>query len=172
MVQDVARAVAVTAATSAYMVSICAVNALGKRRGSWVSKNMGDKMLNDVLANLLSAMKNAEKSGKDELIFAPVSKLSTTVLKIMKQHGYLNDFEAIEDGKGGIYRVMLLRKINDCRVIKPRFPVAKGEFVKWERRFLPAEGFGIIIVSTSQGVMIHSEAKEKGLGGKLIAYVY
>ena len=39
-------------------------------------------------------------------------------------------------------------------------------------RYLGAEGFGIIIVSTSEGVMIHSEAKKKGLGGRLIAYVY
>ena len=126
----------------------------------------------DVLANLLSAMKNAERAGKDELLFSPVGNLPTSVLMIMKEHGYVKDFEAIQDGKGGLYRIDLAKKINDCNVIKPRFPVTKDDFVKWERRFLPAEGFGIIIVSTSQGVMIHSEAKKKGIGGKLIAYVY
>lgn len=137
-----------------------------------VSKNMGDKMLNDVLANMLSSIKNAERIGRDELMFAPVGKLPTGVLMIMKKHGYVKDFEAIEDGKGGLYRITLTKKINDCNVIKPRFPVKKDDFTSWERKFLPAEGFGIIIVSTSQGVMVHSEAKAKGLGGRLIAYVY
>jgi len=133
---------------------------------------MGDGMLNDVLANLLSSIKNAERAGKDEILFSPVGKLPTSVLMIMKQHGYLKEFEAIEDGKGGIYKITLSKKINDCNVIKPRFPVKKGEMTKWERRFLPAESFGIIVVSTSQGVMTHREAKKKGLGGRLIAYVY
>ncbi len=129
-------------------------------------------MLNDVLANLLSSIKNAGRAGKDEILFSPVGKLPTSVLMIMKQHGYLKEFEAIEDGKGGIYKITLSKKINDCNVIKPRFPVRKDEMVKWERRFLPAEGFGVIVVSTSQGVMTHREAKKKGLGGRLIAYVY
>jgi len=129
-------------------------------------------MLNDVLANMLSSIKNSERSGKNEVMFGPVSKLGTNVMKIMKNHGYLKDFEAIEDGKGGVYRIFLTKKINDCNVIKPRFPVTKDDFVRWERRFLPAEGFGIIIVSTSKGIMIHSEAKKKKIGGRLIAYVY
>ncbi|MBR9689472.1 MAG: 30S ribosomal protein S8 [Candidatus Altiarchaeota archaeon] len=129
-------------------------------------------MKNDILANLLSSIKNAESSGKSEVLFNTVSKLATNVLMIMKREGYLTDFEAIEDGRGGIYRITLSKKINDCNVIKPRFPIKKEDFVKWERRFLPADGFGIIIISTSQGAMLHSEAKEKGLGGRLIAYVY
>lgn len=129
-------------------------------------------MLNDVLANMLSAVKNAERTGKEEVMFNPVSRLATSVLMIMKEGGYIGEFEAIEDGRGGIYRITLLGKINDCNVIKPRFPVKKGDFVKWERRFLPAEGFGIIVVSTPQGVMTHVQAKQKATGGKLIAFVY
>jgi len=128
--------------------------------------------LNDPLANLLTALKNAERAGKDELVFKPVNKLMVRVLQIMKEHNYVKDFEIIEDGKGGIVRVFLSKQINNCGAIKPRFPVKHDEFVKWERRFLPAEGFGILIVSTSQGVMTHSEAKKKRIGGKLIAYVY
>lgn len=129
-------------------------------------------MLNDVIANMLSSMKNSERSGKEELMFSPVSTLGTSILRIMKDNDYIKDFEAIEDGKGGVYRILLLKKINDCNVIKPRFPVAKDEFQKWERRFLPAEGFGTIIVSTPKGIMTHVEAKKKKTGGRLIAYVY
>ncbi len=128
--------------------------------------------MNDVMANLLSAIKNAERAGKSELRFKPTSSLAARVMMLMKENGYLEDFEAIEDGKGGIYVIRLAKKINDCGVIKPRFPVKKGEFVKWERRFLPAEGFGVLVVSTSQGLMTHYDAKKKGLGGRLIAYVY
>jgi small subunit ribosomal protein S8 len=129
-------------------------------------------MLNDVIANMLSSMKNAERAGKDELMFNPVSTLGTSILKIMKDNDYIKDFEAIEDGKGGVYRIILLKKINDCNVIKPRFPVTKDDFQKWERRFLPAEGFGTIIISTPKGIMTHVEAKKKKTGGRLIAYVY
>ena len=127
---------------------------------------------NDPLSDLLSAIRNGERTGKDEVVFKPVSKLAIEVLRIMKDSGYLKDFEIIEDGRGGILRVLLSKSINDCGTVKPRFPVKADEFVRWERRFLPAEGFGILIVSTNQGMITHREAKEKKLGGKLIAYVY
>ncbi len=127
---------------------------------------------NDPLSDLLSAIKNAEMAGKDELTFKPTSNLMTAVLKIMKEEGYLEDFEIIEDGKGGIYRIKLSKLINDCGAIKPRFPVKVSEFQKWERRFLPARDIGIIILTTSKGVMTHKKAKEMGIGGKLLAYVY
>ncbi len=67
---------------------------------------------------------------------------------------------------------MLLGKVNKCGAIKPRFSVKKGGFEKFEKRYLPAKNFGMIIVSTSKGLMMHDEAKKKGLGGRLISYVY
>ena len=160
------------AVMSEFTDSICADNALGRKQINSDSKNMGDKMLNDVLANMLSAIKNSERAGKEEVMFRPVSTLSTGVLKIMKDGGYIQEFEAIEDGRGGIYRIILGGKINDCNVVKPRFPIRKGDHVKWERRFLPAEGFGIIVVSTSQGLMTLAQAKKKEIGGRLISFVY
>ena len=57
-------------------------------------------------------------------------------------------------------------------MIKPRYAIKKDEFDKWEARYLPAEGFGVLIISTSEGVMSQYEAKKKGIGGRLIAYVY
>ena len=48
----------------------------------------------------------------------------------------------------------------------------KNEFEKFERRYLPAKGFGFLLVSTSKGIMTNEEAKTNGVGGKLIAYIY
>ena len=56
--------------------------------------------------------------------------------------------------------------------IKPRFAVKATEYEKFEKRYLPAKGFGILIVSTVKGLMTHYEAKQQGLGGRLIAYCY
>ena len=129
-------------------------------------------MMNDPLANMLIAVKNATVIGKDEVIIKPVSNISTKVLSILKENNYVKDFEMIEDGKGGIYRIVTSRRLNECGAVKPRFPVKGDDFLKWERRFLPAQGFGIIIISTSKGVMTLKQAKKKGVGGKLIAYAY
>ncbi|RLE45260.1 30S ribosomal protein S8 [Candidatus Woesearchaeota archaeon] len=129
-------------------------------------------MLNDPLASVLSHIKNYEKLGKSECICKPVSKLITKVLSIMQEHGYIGSFEEIDDGKGKVLKVNLLGKINDCGVIKPRFSVRLDTYEKVEKRFLIAKDFGFIVVSTSQGMMTHKEAKEKNIGGKAIAYCY
>ncbi len=126
----------------------------------------------DPLANAMIAIKNAEMVGKREVIIKPASKLIGKVLKIMQENGYIGEFEFIDDGRSGKFRVKLIGKINDCKAIKPRFKVKKHEFEKYEKRFLPARGFGIIIVSTDKGVMTHHEAKKLGIGGRLIAYVW
>ena len=48
----------------------------------------------------------------------------------------------------------------------------KDEFEKFEKRYLPAKNFGILIVTTPEGIMTHNEAKERGIGGRLLAYMY
>jgi small subunit ribosomal protein S8 len=129
-------------------------------------------MLNDPLSNTLSNILNAEKVGKMVCITKPSSKVITGVLKIMQENDYIKGFQELDDGKGKMVKVELHGKINGCGVIKPRFSVKKGDYEKFEKRYLPAAGFGFIIVSTSKGLMMHEEAKKKGLGGRLISYVY
>ena len=126
----------------------------------------------DPLANALSTIMNNEVRGKKECLIYPASKLIINVLKTMQKEGYIGNIEYIEDGRGGKLKVELLGRINKCGVIKPRFPVKKDEFEKWEERYLPARDIGILIVSTSKGVMTHIEAKRQGVGGVLLAYVY
>ena len=128
-------------------------------------------MLQDTLANALNTMKNAEKVGKLECIIK-TSKVIGAVLKIMQDKGYIKDFESINDGKGGKYRVDLKGKIIDTGVIKPRFSVKLDEYEKYEKRYLPAKSFGLLIISTPKGIMNHNNAREQHLGGKLLCYVY
>tara|TARA_Y100000310_G_C20490198_1_gene718807 strand:+ start:83 stop:472 length:390 start_codon:yes stop_codon:yes gene_type:complete len=129
-------------------------------------------MLTDPLANLLGNMKNATIKGKQDCSSKPSSKIISKVLEIMKDNHYVGDYKIIEDKKGGVIEVQLTKTINNCGVIKPRFSVNKENYEKYEKRYLPAKGFGIIIVSTSQGIMTLDQSKEKGIGGKLIAYIY
>ncbi len=128
--------------------------------------------LNDPLANALSAISNAEKAGKKICIVRPASKIIVRVLTLMKTYNYIKDFKVIKDDRGNIVEIELLGTINRCNVIKPRFFVKKNSFEKFEKRYLPAKDFGIILVSTSNGVMTHNEAKEKQVGGSLLAYCY
>ena len=88
------------------------------------------------------------------------------MLSIMQKSGYVGEYEAIEDGRGGGYRIELVGAINRCGIIKPRHSVQRLEFEKWESRYLPAQDFGLLIMSTNQGVMNHYEAKKERIGGR------
>ena len=128
--------------------------------------------LNDPLSNLMSNINNAEKIGKAELTVKPSSKIILQVLKLMKDNGYIGSFEEIKTSRGSHVKVNLINQINKCGSIKPRFSVKKDDYEKYEKSFLLAKGFGILIVSTTKGIMTHTESKGKGLGGKLLAYCY
>ncbi len=129
-------------------------------------------MLNDPLANTLSKMMNAENIGLREVTTKPNSKIIRQVLSVMKDNHYVGDLEEAQDGRGGILKINLIGNINKCGAIKPRFAVTIGEIEKFEKSFLPAKDFGILIMTTSQGVMTHLDAKKKNIGGKLLAYCY
>jgi small subunit ribosomal protein S8 len=129
-------------------------------------------MLNDPLANALSAILNAERIGRKEYVIRPCSKVVKKVLEVMKDSQFVGDVQETKDNRGGSIKLNLLGNINDCGAIKPRFSVKKDLYEKFEKRFLPAKGMGFIIVSTSQGIMTQEDAKKKELGGKLLAYCY
>lgn len=129
-------------------------------------------MLNDPLANALSLMKNAESKGKGSCVIQPSSKLIGGVLNLLKEKGYIGEFEYIDDGKAGVFKVALKGNINNCGVIKPRYPVKRNELEKWESRYLPAQHFGLLILTTTNGIISQDEARKRGIGGKVLAYVY
>ncbi|MCQ2052641.1 MAG: 30S ribosomal protein S8 [archaeon] len=129
-------------------------------------------MQSDPLNDAMSIMKNAAVNGQSECIIQPSSKLIGCVLKVMQDNDYINQFEYVEDGRAGKFRVLMKGAINNCGVIKPRYSVKATDLDKYEARYLPAQDFGVLILTTTAGVITQSSAKKIGVGGKLLAFVY
>ncbi|MCD5425531.1 MAG: 30S ribosomal protein S8 [Methanosarcinaceae archaeon] len=129
-------------------------------------------VLLDPLADALSIIRNAEAVGKKTCKINVASKLINNVFDVMKDAGYIESFEYIEDGKAGMYEITLAGRINKCGAIKPRYSVESHGFERWEKQFLPAKNFGALILTTSKGIMSQYDARKLNVGGKLLAYVY
>ena len=129
-------------------------------------------MQTDPLNDALIKMYNAEQAGKFNVELTPASKLLGNVLEIMQKSGYVGAIDRTEDGRGGMYVVELRGAINRCGTVKPRHSVRRQEYDQWETRYLPAQDFGLLILTTNSGVMHHYDAKDARIGGKLLAYVY
>lgn len=128
--------------------------------------------LNDPLANVLSAVLNAEHRGKKDVSTKNNSVLIRKVLDLMRDEGYLAGYDVVPEPHGDRLTITLNGSINKTGVIKPRHQIKKDEFERFEKRFLPARGFGFLIISTNQGLMTHGKAKELGIGGALVSYCY
>ncbi len=128
-------------------------------------------MRHDILGDMFCTIKNAETIGK-RMCMVPATKLIKKILGIMKEKKYIGNFEFIDDGKSGKFKIELVGRINDCRVIRPRFEIKKDEMIKWEKRYLPAVNIGLMFLSTSKGVMEHGQAGKDGIGGVLLGYIY
>ena len=128
-------------------------------------------MRHDIVSDVLYALNNAEKIGK-RICTVPASKLVKNLLLAMQKNGYIGNFEFIDDGKSGKFNVQMIGRINKSRSIRPRFAVKKDEYEKWETRYLPAKDFGILLISTPEGIITQKDAMQSGTGGRLVAYVY
>ena len=124
-------------------------------------------MSQDIVADALNKIMNAKRSGKSSLEAAHRSRLLISVLALAKLKGYIHDYKI----NGKIVKIEI-GKLNECNAIKPRFSVKVEDIEKYEKRYLPAQNFGILIISTSEGLMTNQTAKEKNLGGSIIAYMY
>lgn len=128
-------------------------------------------MRHDLLSDVLYVINSAENIGR-KTVTVPASKLVKDVLIVVQRSGYVGSFEFVDDRKSGKFNIELIGKINKSRAVRPRFPIPKGDFEKWESRYLPAKNFGLLIISTSKGVVSQKEAAELGVGGRLLGYVY
>jgi len=124
-------------------------------------------MSHDIVADGINQMMNAIRARKNSVSLKHSSKLLLSVLAIAKLKGYVKSYTM----KKGLLEVEI-GKLNACKSIKPRFMVSVNDIDKYIKRYLPAKDIGIIIISTSKGLMTNNTAIEKNVGGSLIAYFY
>jgi len=124
-------------------------------------------MSQDVVADGLNQIMNAKKARKKEVVLTRHSKLLISVLALAKLKSYIKDY-SLDSGKLQVE----FGKLNECKAIKPRYTITINEIEKYQRRYLPAKDFGILIISSSKGLITDQTAKEKNIGGCLIAYIY
>ncbi|KAK7359702.1 hypothetical protein VNO77_01665 [Canavalia gladiata] len=125
-----------------------------------------------VLNDALKSMYNAEKRGKRQVMIRPSSKVIIKFLLVMQKHGYIGEFEYVDDHRAGKIVVELNGRLNKCGVISPRFDVGVKEIEGWTARLLPSRQFGYIVLTTSAGIMDHEEARRKNVGGKVLGFFY
>ena len=126
-------------------------------------------MSQDIIADGLNQIRNARMARKDSVTVKRFSSLFIEVLKIMKQLNYVKGYRVNTKEKN---IEISLGEIAECRAIKPRFNVKSNNIDRYLRRYLPARDYGVVIISTNEGLITHQEAIEKNIGGSLIAYVY
>ena len=85
----------------------------------------------------------------------------------MMKHGYIGEFEIIDDHRAGKIVVNLT---GSCGVISPRFDVQLKDLEKWQNNLFPSHQFGFIVLTTSAGIMDHEEARQKHTGGKILGF--
>ncbi|OWA53508.1 40S ribosomal protein S15a [Hypsibius exemplaris] len=126
----------------------------------------------NVLADALNAINNAEKRGKRQVMIRPASKVIVKFLTVMMKHGYIGEFEIIDDHRAGKIVVNLNGRLNKCGVISPRFDLAIRDYDRWLGRLLPSRQFGFVVLTTSAGIMDHEEARRKHVGGKILGFFF
>mmetsp|Transcript_11735 Transcript_11735/g.31597 ORF Transcript_11735/g.31597 Transcript_11735/m.31597 type:complete len:131 (+) Transcript_11735:80-472(+) len=125
-----------------------------------------------VVADALKTLSNAEKKGKRQVLLRPSSKVLIKFLQVMQKHGYIGEFEIVDDHRAGKIVVNLIGRVNKTRAISPRYDVGVNEIEKWTNNLLPSRQFGHVVLTTSLGIMDHEEARRKHTGGKVLGFFY
>jgi small subunit ribosomal protein S8 len=131
-------------------------------------------VMTDPIADMLTRIRNANSVFHDK-VEIPASKIKQAVVQILKEEGFVRDYDMIADDKQGMLRVSLKYGPNREKVITGIKRISKpGLRVYAKKEQLPRVlgGLGIAIISTSKGIMSDKAARREGLGGEVIAYVW
>lgn len=131
-------------------------------------------MMTDPIADFLTRIRNANIVCHEK-VEAPSSRAKRAITEILKEEGFIRDYEQIEDDKQGLLRLYLKYGPNKKRVITGIKRISKPGLRVYARKdTLPRVlgGLGIAIISTPSGVMTDKQARKLGLGGEVICYVW
>ena len=128
----------------------------------------------DPIADMLTRIRNAN-SAKHKTVDVPASKMKNAIAEILFKEGYIKSFEVINNENQGIIRITLKYDEKGTRVIDGIKRISKpGLRVYANKEELPKvlNGLGIAIISTSKGLKTDKEAREAGIGGEVLAYIW
>ncbi|PYM69138.1 MAG: 30S ribosomal protein S8 [Candidatus Rokuibacteriota bacterium] len=130
--------------------------------------------MSDPIADLLTRIRNASRA-EHEKVDIPSSKLKVRLAEILKDEGFIKNYRLIEDKKQGMLRVYLKYGAGNERIISGLVRVSKpGRRVYVAKDKIPTilGGMGVVILSTSRGVMTDRDVRKQKLGGEVLAYVW
>lgn len=130
--------------------------------------------ISDVIADMLTRIRNANDA-KHETVDIPASNMKRAIAEILLSEGYIKSYQIIEDGRQGIIRITLKYGKGKTKTIQGLRRVSKpGLRIYSNCEDMPKVlgGLGIAIVTTSKGIMTDKKARELGVGGEVIAFVW
>ncbi|MFA5145256.1 MAG: 30S ribosomal protein S8 [Candidatus Omnitrophota bacterium] len=127
----------------------------------------------DLIADAFTMIRNA-KMAKKETVDVPASNTIKSILDILKKESYIENFKLIEDGKQGLARIYLKYVAGKSAIINIKRVSHPGLRVYVKHKKVPSvlRGRGLAIVSTSKGVMTDGQARDLGLGGEILGYIW
>jgi len=131
-------------------------------------------MITDPIADMLTRIRNAQAVRKSEVLI-PFSKLKFELAKILKHENYIQELERIEESKFPQIRIVLKYDQNKLGVIANIRRVSKpGKRIYVSKNNIPSvlNNLGIMIISTSNGLMTNKEARRKGIGGEILCEIW
>ena len=130
--------------------------------------------ITDSIADMLTRIRNAN-SAKHDTVQIPASNIKKSIAQILVDEGYIKSFKVIEDGKQGIIEIALKYGPNKSQVITGLRRVSKpGLRIYSNCEDMPKvqNGLGIVILSTSKGIMTDKDARKANVGGEVLAFVW
>lgn len=130
--------------------------------------------LTDPIADMLTRIRNAA-SARHERVDIPGSKLKRSIAQILKDEGYVRDFEWVDHAPQGIVRIHLRYGPNRTKVITGLRRISKpGLRVYVNKDQIPRVlgGLGVAVLSTSKGLMTDRKARAEGVGGEVLCYIW
>lgn len=131
-------------------------------------------VLTDPIADMLTRIRNANIVNH-EVVEIPASTIKLELARIMKEEGYIRDFEILQTGVQNTIKVSMKYGPNKQKVIRGLKRISKPAlrvYVKKDEIPKVLNGLGVAVISTSRGLMTDRQAREAGLGGEVICYVW